>query len=826
MRLIHVLGVAASIFLASQPANADQVVVQDHFNGSGLASHVPNTNVPGHAWSTTGSGATLSGQRAWAAGGDWAGILATIDTGVSDGMILVDWTPGGGDMPYGSIVARATDAANYIVAYYFSNTLYLYRIASGGNVLLASTAMPDSGTSTHYLKMVLAGSSITVFVDSVQRLSATDAFNIAATKHGFRWLSYYDWMSTYSTFEVDGVFVPTASTTSVTPASPAVPLFHSVTLTATAYDAGNNVIPNMSFSWSTSNSTAVSVAALTASTTFATGVGAGGATITATPLNGSGSTAAVTVNTGPVVVYDTFVGANSTALWSHAPEVNTASGTWSANGSGAFLSSNRATAGGADWNPITASIDAGIADGIVETDWTPGGLDVPVATIIARMSNSTNYLLAHYWQQNLWLYRVDNDHYTLLGQAAVADPGTVSHHLALKLAGSAIEVWWDGVQEIVASDAFNSTATRHGFRWYSWWDWLSTYERFEVSALPTIASVTVTPSTATIPMNGGRMLAAQALDAGGDPIPGVSFTWQSSNTGVVSTRVASSTSGAMISEGVGSATVTAVAFGGGAQGSASLTVTSPPPPPPPGCSGGVFPSGTEWHADGGIGEITLSAPSVCGWDVTANAPWIIPLQTSGTGEMVLTYAVDRNDTGSPRTTTIAVASATFTVTQTEVFMDPSGGSSGGGSGGGASSCEPHVSTFYVLVGSNGASRDIIVSGTAGCYATAVSFAPWATVSTSQGTDVWQTTVVVGQNPSSDVRVGVVVVGGTTVAIEQNGAGDDQSISDLVSDPNADVSHASFAWNVDGDTSVVYGNIIVTGPASPVYPTPVPPPVPI
>src|SRR5262249_1967764 len=222
------------------------------FSGTMLANHVPDTSRPGAAWTTTGSGATLWGQRAWAAGADWAGIFATVDGGVADGTIAVDWTPGG-TSPYGAVVVRATDAANYRVAVYWSGSLYLHRISAGGNALLGSTPVDDPGTATHRLKVVLAGSSIQVWYDGVRRLSATDAFNVSATRHGFRWLSYYDWLSTYGTFEIDGVYLPAAATTAIAPASGQVPLFASSTLTAAAYDSAHRAIPEMGFSWTSSN---------------------------------------------------------------------------------------------------------------------------------------------------------------------------------------------------------------------------------------------------------------------------------------------------------------------------------------------------------------------------------------------------------------------------------------------------------------------------------------------------------------------------------------------------------------------------------------------
>src|SRR5689334_20169016 len=218
-------------FVVPLAAAADQIVVRDRFNGTTLANHAPDTNLPNGAWSVTGSGALLWGQRAWAAGADWAGILATIDAGVADGTVAVDWTPAG-DMPYGAVIARATDAANYLVASYWSGTLSLSKVAAGGYTLLASTPIDDPGNATHRLSLVLAGSSIQVWYDGVRKLSATDAFNVSVTRHGFRWLSHYDWQSTYGNFEVGGTYTPSATTVTVTPSPLHVSLLAPGTLTA------------------------------------------------------------------------------------------------------------------------------------------------------------------------------------------------------------------------------------------------------------------------------------------------------------------------------------------------------------------------------------------------------------------------------------------------------------------------------------------------------------------------------------------------------------------------------------------------------------------
>src|SRR2546423_1602634 len=95
------------------------------------------------------------------------------------------------------------------------------RTALADNVVIRDhfngTPLADPGPATHRLKLVLDGGAIQVWYAGVLRLSAADAFNVAATKHGFRWLSYYNWQSTYSNFEVDGNFVPPAATVTVTP---------------------------------------------------------------------------------------------------------------------------------------------------------------------------------------------------------------------------------------------------------------------------------------------------------------------------------------------------------------------------------------------------------------------------------------------------------------------------------------------------------------------------------------------------------------------------------------------------------------------------------
>jgi len=84
------------------------------------------------------------------------------------------------------------------------------------------------------------------------------------------------------------------------------------------------------------------------------------------------------------------------------------------------------------------------------------------------------------------------------------------------------------------------------------------------------ASVVVTPDTHTFTTLGSTFqLAAEARDAGDNPVAGVTFTWSSSDEAVVTVDSA----GLVTAVSNGVATITATAPGGAA-GSAEITVSS------------------------------------------------------------------------------------------------------------------------------------------------------------------------------------------------------------------------------------------------------------
>ncbi|HYR97599.1 MAG TPA: Ig-like domain-containing protein, partial [Gemmatimonadales bacterium] len=89
---------------------------------------------------------------------------------------------------------------------------------------------------------------------------------------------------------------------------------------------------------------------------------------------------------------------------------------------------------------------------------------------------------------------------------------------------------------------------------------------------PAVASVTVSPATASLTVGGTQQLTATAKDASGNPLTGRTITWTSSNSGVATV----SGSGLVSASSTGSTVITATSEG--QSGTATVTVTAAPAP--------------------------------------------------------------------------------------------------------------------------------------------------------------------------------------------------------------------------------------------------------
>ena len=199
------------------------------------------------------------------------------------------------------------------------------------------------------------------------------------------------------------------------------------------------------------------------------------------------------------------------------------------------------------WLPVTGE-DASILN---------GGL-------IVRYVNDNNYLLASYWQNRVYLNRQTSSGFVELGSAAVPSPIGSWHGLEVRLDGPSIQVWWDGVQKIQATDWTNVSSTRHGISWANV-DAGSIIDGFTVTGAPPpppVSSVTVSPSTLTLPVNGAKSATAIGYTSSGAVAPSATFTWTTSDASVATVQPTGPTSARTLGVTIGSATITATSSDG------------------------------------------------------------------------------------------------------------------------------------------------------------------------------------------------------------------------------------------------------------------------
>jgi hypothetical protein len=160
--------------------------------------------------------------------------------------------------------------------------------------------------------------------------------------------------------------------------------------------------------------------------------------------------------TGPVLS-DTFTRADSAVSLGNADtgQAYTAlAGTWGISSNQAYLAVSNA--------PSIAVVDAGISD----IDMT---IDVTVASgqpsVVFRGVDIPNHLAVFFEADNeLSMYSVVANSYTLLDTAAAAFSGDGTYEVRILAVGTAIEVFLDGLSVMTATSSQFQTATLVGFR--------------------------------------------------------------------------------------------------------------------------------------------------------------------------------------------------------------------------------------------------------------------------------------------------------------------------------------------------------------------------
>jgi CSLREA domain-containing protein len=167
------------------------------------------------------------------------------------------------------------------------------------------------------------------------------------------------------------------------------------------------------------------------------------------------------------------------------------------------------------------------------------------------------------------------------------------------------------------------------------------------------------------------------------------------------------------------------------------------------CTFTLNPTSADYGASGGGGNFSVATETGCAWTAVSNSPWI-KINTgsgSGTGNGTVSYTVEAN-AGQARQGTITVNGKTFTINQ-------------------ANGCTFAIAPQNADIPAAGGTNSFTVTPSdGGCTWTAVSNAPWITVTpttTQTGTATVNYTVAAN---NGSARQGTITAGGKTFTVNQ------------------------------------------------------------
>lgn len=346
--------------------------------------------------------------------------------------------------------------------------------------------------------------------------------------------------------------VPVATVT-VSPSSASLQVGATQQLTATTADANGNALTGRTITWSSSSTATATVDA----SGLVTAVAAGSATITATSEGVSG-TAAIAVTATPAPVASVTVSPTTATITAGATQQLTAV---TADSAGNALSGRAVS-----WNsdlPAIATVNArtglvsAVAPGNATISATSEGktgtatiivAPVPVATVSATPS-SLSVVVGN--TEQLTAVVKDSSGASLTGRA-----------VAWSSNNAAATVDGNGLVTAVSAGTATITATSEG---------KSGTSVVTVTLVP-VATVVVSPTSASVMTGATQQLTATPTDANGNALTGRSVTWSSSNNSIATVN---SNTGLVTGVSAGGP-VTITATSGGKTGTASITVTPVP----------------------------------------------------------------------------------------------------------------------------------------------------------------------------------------------------------------------------------------------------------
>jgi hypothetical protein len=169
-----------------------------------------------------------------------------------------------------------------------------------------------------------------------------------------------------------------------------------------------------------------------------------------------------------------------------------------------------------------------------------------------------------------------------------------------------------------------------------------------------------------------------------------------------------------------------------------------------GCQYSVSPTTVSLGGAAGAAGVSVTAGAGCDWTAQNTVPWITLNSSSGTGGGTVGLNVAANTTSSPRSATLTIAGASVTVNQQA-----------------GAACTVTVRPTSLSPHFKGSDESLPITTSAGCAWSATSSVPWLTFpSGNSGTGSATLAVRAAPNSTGEPRVGMVIVGGATVTVNQ------------------------------------------------------------
>ncbi len=375
---------------------------------------------------------------------------------------------------------------------------------------------------------------------------------------------------------------------SVTPSSGSVGVGATLQFTATPRDQYGNQVSNLTPSWSSSSTGVATVN----SSGLATGVAAGSAQIRATVngFTGSGTLTVTAVSSGPATNPGTVADLRVASTTSSSVTLNFTSQNDGSGSPARYQVRYAATPLGWGWGTATP-VENGTCAGMVQG----GAIGTTVSCTVTGLAagNSYDFQLVSYrgvLDGSAVFSNLSNIATGVTGASTPTAQGTLTiapRGGTLTAIGATLQLsltarsstgqtisspgatWTSSNTSVATVDASGRVTARGlGTAVISAGASCCSSDQVSVSVTQQIASVAVTPGTASVVAGSGTQLTAVARDSNGNTIPGVTFSWSSSNSWVAPVNG----SGYVTGSNPGSSTVTATA--GGRSAAAAVSVTS------------------------------------------------------------------------------------------------------------------------------------------------------------------------------------------------------------------------------------------------------------